>query len=250
MDKPKKYFTLGLWTFAFLTVSLLFTMYAAGAGSTYMMYAGFIVSSILGSNFLVTLLQAKKTIETLEEELHSIKERENAKMQKQQTGGDNQQYTEVFRIDEYHSRIMNVNETDLEVYTEKILQNFANELKIVQGLVFVHNSTDNLFHVSGQYAYFSETQPRSFAIGEGLSGQVAKNRQTLNLKEIPEGYVTALSGLGKGTPRNVIIAPIVHNDNCIGIIELATFKAFGENEEALVGKICESMANRLNELRS
>jgi putative methionine-R-sulfoxide reductase with GAF domain len=55
--------------------------------------------------------------------------------------------------------------------------------------------------------------------------------------------------LGKSAPQNLIIAPIVYNDSSIGVIELASFKQFDENEEALVRKMCELMANQLNELR-
>jgi putative methionine-R-sulfoxide reductase with GAF domain len=116
-------------------------------------------------------------------------------------------------------------------------------------LVFVLNDADQQFHISGEYAYFSEERPRSFPSGETLSGQVAQNQQLLNIKELPEGYITILSGLGKSAPRHLIIAPIVHNDVSIGVIELASFKPFGENEEALVRRICESMSDTLNKIR-
>jgi two-component system chemotaxis sensor kinase CheA len=66
---------------------------------------------------------------------------------------------------------------------------------------------------------------------------------------VPDNYITVLSGLGKSTPHHLVIAPIIHNDKSIGVMEIASFKPFGENEETLVSKICEAMANRFNELR-
>ena len=112
------------------------------------------------------------------------------------------------------------------------------------------NDDDQMFNISGEYAYFSEERPSSFPLGETISGQVAKNKQALNLKEMPKGYVTVLSGLGKSAPPHMLIAPVVYNDNSIGVIELASFKPFDENHESLVEKICELTANKLNELRS
>ena len=194
----------------------------------------------------------------MEDDLHRLRERENSRITNKQTKDETQQYTEVFRIDEYLSRIMPAADTnfkDASSFTEKVLQNIAQELKIVQGMFFLLKKTDDeddegTFLPIGQYAYFSEKQPRGFKLGESLSGQVAKNRQALNLKDLPEGYVTIISGLGKSAPRNLIIAPVVLEDNCIGVIEVASFKTFDENEEKLINRICESMANRLNELRN
>ena len=120
---------------------------------------------------------------------------------------------------------------------------------MVQGLVFVLSNIDQQFHISGEYAYFSEEQPRSFPLGETLSGQVAKSQKLLNVKELPEGYITVLSGLGKGNPRHLVIAPIICDGESIGVIELASFNPFGENEEALIRRVSELMANQLNELR-
>jgi len=199
-------------------------------------------------------MQTKKTIDTLDEEVNRFREREGARIRgNQQLTGGNNQLSGILKIDEVLARIMPTDDiqiNNVEVYTEKVLQNIAKELNIVQGLIYVFNESVQMFNISGQYAYYSEEQPKSFIMGETLSGQVAKNKETLNLKELPPGYITVLSGLGKSAPNNLIIAPIVHNENSIGVIELASFKSFGENEESLVSKICESIANRLNELRN
>ena len=55
--------------------------------------------------------------------------------------------------------------------------------------LFVKEKESDIFNVAGKYAYFGEEQPKSFKYGETLSGQVAKNKTALNLKEIPENRV-------------------------------------------------------------
>jgi len=201
-------------------------------------------------------MQTKKTLDSLEDEVQRLREREGARLRGNLLNTDensNLNYAGVFKIDELLAEIMPATDaqfSNAEVYSEKILQNIAKGMNIVQGMVYVLNDSDQMFNISGQFAYYSEEQPKSFLMGETLSGQAAKNKETLNLKELPTGYITVLSGLGKSTPHNLIIAPIVYNDSSIGVLELASFKPFGENEELLVGKICEMMAIRLNELRS
>ena len=255
MNNTNRYATRGLLIFILITVSMLATMYAAQTGEfSILLFACVIISLIASLVMLVLLMRAGSELVKIEEELHRHLEREKQLLHKgQQTTDDNRQSWDVFKCDEILERIIPAAETpftDAASYTEKILQNIAKELDIVQGVFFVKNDADQMFHVSGQYAYYSEDQPRSFPVGETISGQVAKNRELLNLKELPHGYVTVLSGLGKSAPAHLVIAPIVYNEESIGIIELASFKPFGKNEETLTRKICESASDLLNELRS
>ncbi|MCK5029121.1 MAG: GAF domain-containing protein [Bacteroidales bacterium] len=130
---------------------------------------------------------------------------------------------------------------DLVKYTEKILNNIAKEFDIVQGLFFVKEKKTGMFNIAGKYAYFGEEQPKSFKSGETLSGQVAKNKTTLNLKEIPEDYVTILSGLGSSSPNNLLLIPIILNDETVGVIELASFKKFGK----IIIELFESISDKI-----
>ena len=250
MNQTNQYFSKGLWIFACQVVSIVA---AVCVGLNSVILISIIINIILSLGLLILLMQANKALDLNIQETVRRKQQENARLkQEQQTADDGWQRVETFRIDEALARIMPAAGTPFKnaaAYTEKILQNIAKELNIVQGLVFALNDDDQLFHVTGEYAYFSEEQPRSFQLGETLSGQVAKNRKFLNLKELPEGYITVLSGLGKSAPRQLLIVPVLLDDVSIGIMELASFKSFGENEESLVKEICASMAHQFNELR-
>ncbi len=252
MNKTNQYATRGQLFFAILIVSILATIYAAQVRFTALLFVCAIASIIFSLVLLILLLQASKALERNEQEVERLQQRENARLQKkQQIISETVQQTETFKADEALTRIMPTMHFDNAMaYTEKVLQNIAKELNIVQGLVFVLNDADQLFHISGEYAYYSEEQPRSFPLGETLSGQVAKNQQLLNVKEMPVGYITVLSGLVKSDPHHLVIAPIVYNGESIGVMELASFMPFDENEELLIRQICESTATLLNELRS
>ena len=254
MDQIQKYTTPGIWIFAFLTAMMLTVIYAVQETLTILVFICVIISIIMSLGLLLLLLQSNKALVENEQELSRMKQNEKARLQSEQrTTKHDQQQTKIFKVDEALARIMPEAGTDFDsatAYAEKILQNIAKEIDVVQGLIYILNDTDQLFHILGDYAYYSEEKPRDFPLGETLSGQVAKNKKLLNLKELPDGYITILSGLGKSNPRHLIIVPVLYNYESIGIIELASFKPFGRNDESLIMSISESMAGLLNEFRS
>ncbi len=151
---------------------------------------------------------------------------------------------ELLNVENYIKKILPKTDSklSLEKYTEKVLSNIAKEFDIVQGLFFIKDREKDLYFIAGKYAYFGDEEPKNFNLGETLSGQVAKNKIALNLKDIPDNYVTILSGLGSSSPNHLIIVPIIVEDVTIAIIELASFKEFKRNFSHLV----EGMSNQIN----
>lgn len=156
-------------------------------------------------------------------------------------------HEELIDVENYIKKILPKENTKLDIvkYTEKILSNLAKEFDIVQGLFFVKEKETDTFNIIGKYAYFGDEEPKSFMLGETLSGQVAKNKTTLNLQEIPENFVTILSGLGSSSPNHLIIIPIVLEEKTIAIIELASFKEFKHNFSDLFEGLSEPIGKTL-----
>ena len=114
----------------------------------------------------------------------------------------------------------------IEDYAERILRNISKHFEIVQGVFFLRNQKTKQFESISTFAYTSERKPTSFQLGEGITGQVAKNKTLMHLTSIPEGYLKIQSGLGKSSPTNLLIIPLLLNKETIGIIELASFQIF------------------------
>ena len=114
----------------------------------------------------------------------------------------------------------------IEDYAERILRNIAKHFEIAQGMFFLKDQNTMFFEAISTYAYTADDKPPSFKVGEGISGQVAKNKQLMHLTSIPEGYLQIQSGLGKSSPSNLLILPLLLNKETIGIIELASFHTF------------------------
>ena len=144
-----------------------------------------------------------------------------------------------FNIDEIIQKIIpeSPQNMTIEKFTEKILANIAKVSELVQGVFYVKDKATGNFNVKGKYAVYSNQLPPSFLEGETLPGQVAKDKKLINIKNIPENYCVVVSGLGSSSPKNILIFPVLEKGETIGIIELATFKAYETNFEKLFEKL-------------
>jgi two-component system chemotaxis sensor kinase CheA len=133
----------------------------------------------------------------------------------------------------------------LEKYTERILQNLARQFKLVVGVFYIMDEKTFLCQPVSTYAWSSDNPPVSFHAGEGLNGQVAKNRVHLKVRNIPEGYIRVQSGLGTGSPRNLMIVPLLLNKETIGIIEIASFSEFDKVTEWTIKNLSKVISNSI-----
>jgi signal transduction histidine kinase/HAMP domain-containing protein/ActR/RegA family two-component response regulator len=90
----------------------------------------------------------------------------------------------------------------------------------------------------------------SFKVGEGLVGQCAKERKRILLTEVPADYVRINSGLGAGTPLNIIVLPILFEGSVRAVVELASFSSFSLNALAFLDQLPESIGLVLNTIEA
>ena len=131
---------------------------------------------------------------------------------------------------------------DIKAFSEQVLSSIANQMEIVQGIFYFKDKESEAFQPVGKYAYYSEEEPRSFKIGETLSGQVAKNQKMLNINTLPDNYLVVYSGLGETSPKGLIILPVIADQETIAVLELASFKPFSKKQE----RILETLVNNIS----
>lgn len=122
--------------------------------------------------------------------------------------------------------------TDWGKFGDSVLYALSKQIDVAVGLVFKYNNEE--FNPVATFAYYNDEQPQSFKLGEGISGQVAKDRKAMFLNELPNKSLTIVSGLGQIEVNNLAIIPILKDNNAIGLIEIATFKPF---EKGFINKI-------------
>jgi methyl-accepting chemotaxis protein len=99
----------------------------------------------------------------------------------------------------------------------------------------------------GSYGYRERKGlPTRFRLGEGLVGQCAREKQAIEIREIPPDYIRISSGLGEALPRAVLAAPVLASDGrLLAVVELAALTPFAARGRELVDSLLEPLAMNL-----
>ncbi|TVZ00718.1 HAMP domain-containing protein [Trebonia kvetii] len=83
-------------------------------------------------------------------------------------------------------------------------------------------------------------------LGQSLIGQVAKTRRPVVLDEVPAGYVKISSAIGEARPVNVMIMPIVFQDQVLGVIEAGSLWPFTQVHRDFLEQLMETIGVNVN----
>ena len=85
-----------------------------------------------------------------------------------------------------------------------------------------------------------------FKAGEGLVGQCALEKERILLNDVPANYVQINSGLGEASPSNIVVLPVLFEDQVKAVIELASFQRFSDIHLNFLDQLTESIGIVLN----
>ena len=89
-----------------------------------------------------------------------------------------------------------------------------------------------------------------FKLGESLVGQAALERQSILISELPEDYVRVASGLGEAAPRNIVVMPVLFEDQVMAVIELASFQRFTDVQRGFLDQLGETIGIVINTIQA
>ncbi|MGC4013731.1 MAG: response regulator [Luteolibacter sp.] len=84
--------------------------------------------------------------------------------------------------------------------------------------------------------------PERFERGEGLLGRAVAENRLQRIEDVPEGYLTVGSGLGKGRPRHLLILPAAAENQVNAVIELGFLHPLDDRKQAFLQQISEMVA--------
>jgi signal transduction histidine kinase/ActR/RegA family two-component response regulator len=142
---------------------------------------------------------------------------------------------------------------DLLTVSRLVLSELAPLVNVQRGVLYgcAKRAAEPRLELLATYATSPEhAAPASLRVGEGLVGQCAYEKRRLYLEEVPADYPRATSGLGSMTPLNVVILPVLFEGEVEAVIELASFKKFGETQLAFLDQLAESIGIVFNTIEA
>ncbi|WP_456312425.1 HAMP domain-containing protein [Pseudomonas shirazensis] len=144
---------------------------------------------------------------------------------------------------------------ELNSVTKKILSELATVVTAQHGLFYIlqedENFDDSKLNLIASYAYIKrKNSPTQYAMGEGLIGQVAVEKERIILSNVPKDYIKINSGLGDAKPKDVIILPVLFEGQLKAVIELASLDTFSETHLDFLEGLTESIGIVLNTIES
>ena len=144
---------------------------------------------------------------------------------------------------------------DLKTVANRILSELAQVVTAQYGAFYILQQYEESQNVSlrlfSAYAYKEQKGvAKEFAIGEGLVGQCALEKERILLSNIPSKYIKISSGLGEAKPMNLVILPVLFETQVKAVIELASFEAFSNTHLDFLDQLTESLGIVLNTIET
>src|SRR6266852_755939 len=141
---------------------------------------------------------------------------------------------------------------DLSTVGRMLLSELAPLVNAQQGVIYQMETEE-----SGSMALlsaFADSGPDGHAqrlrTGEGLAGQCAAEKRRMLITDLPPHATPIRSGLFQATPRNVIVLPVLFEDQVKAVIELATLSTFTASHLAFLEQLTSSIGIVLNSIEA
>jgi len=142
---------------------------------------------------------------------------------------------------------------DVQQMAQQLISELANILQAGHAAFYLleedHDNETDYYQLLGSYAYVERKNIASrYAVGEGLIGQCALEKHNILLTNVPDDYIQITSGLGEKKPFNIMVMPILFENRCIAVIEVASFQRFTDNQIEFLNQTIINLGITMNSL--
>ncbi|MCU0447165.1 MAG: PAS domain S-box protein [Microscillaceae bacterium] len=150
------------------------------------------------------------------------------------------------------SNILRSSDQELDEFAYQIISNLVKYLEANQGGLFLltEEAGKQYLELKATFAYNKRKyEEKKILVGQGLLGQAVLEKDIIYLDEVPGNYLQITSGLGKATPRSLLIAPLKVNEEVFGAIEIASFNFLDRYQIDFVERLAESIASTISTVK-
>lgn len=138
---------------------------------------------------------------------------------------------------------------DLKGLSDQMIQKLVKYLNCSFGGLFLYDDSDPedpVLNMTTGFAYDRKKHiARTVALGEGLIGTCAMEKERILLTDIPEDYPDIISGMGSAKPASILILPVQTKDELLGVIELSSLNMMQTHEIEFAEKIAGMLAGSI-----
>jgi signal transduction histidine kinase/DNA-binding response OmpR family regulator/HAMP domain-containing protein len=110
-----------------------------------------------------------------------------------------------------------------------------------------HSSEEEMFSMLASYGHEDRKGiTNRFRVGQSLVGQAALEGKPIVVTEVPPDYVRISSGLGGMAPLNIIVLPILFEEQVMAVIEMGSFNRFTAIQRTFLDQLAETFGVVLN----
>lgn len=148
------------------------------------------------------------------------------------------------------SSIQGIN--DLNKAADLIITELAPMLGATYGAFYMAklHDDDEVLQLAAGFALGQQADMDEYILfGEGLVGQCAKSGELIYMDNVPGDYVKIKSGIGETNPLELIIHPIIFDDELVGVFEFASLKKITPLHRELLEQLTEDIGVIMQNIR-
>jgi len=125
--------------------------------------------------------------------------------------------------------------TSYQELSENFLMQLGPMLELGHAVYYVCDDSGQTLKLAGSYAFKERKNLKQIiAVGDGILGQVALDKQPIILTDAPEDYIQISSGLGQTKAPHLAAYPVIRNGRLMAVLEMASFHHFTERQTSLL----------------
>jgi DNA repair exonuclease SbcCD ATPase subunit len=144
--------------------------------------------------------------------------------------------------------IISKNSRDLNTMAIQFINVLVDYLGVDVGALYILVKPENEpphFEMIGSFAMSDIRSKMSVSVDEGYLGVCYKEKRKIMVDNLPEKYIVLKSGLGQISLNNLILIPILLDNDLKGAIELAAMEMPPQYKISLIEKLADNLASSI-----
>ena len=151
-------------------------------------------------------------------------------------------------VGELSDKLTGIN--DMQELSKEAISTLSRYIGASAGVLYIYDQQKKELQLRASFAYVQrDALSNKFALGEGVVGQVALEKEPILLRNIEDENFIIQSGTLKTEPKEVFTFPLIHDGDLFGVIEVMSLESFSDLHQEYLLKVSSIIATALHTLK-